>query len=355
MRELLRKNIACLVPYSSARSDFQGNASIWLDANENWQDFVGDKGINRYPDPLCKALRKKIEEVMGLPYENTVLGNGSDEVIDNLIRCFCEPGKDSILLMPPTYGAYRVFADVNDVFSVNVPLSPDLRLDLPALKKAFASQSGNNGKGGRLKMVFICSPNNPTGGAQALSDIREVADSFDGITVVDEAYEDFSSQESAVTLLPGHPNLVVLRTFSKCWGLAGARVGILVASPEIRKVVESMKYPYNLSALAQREALRALENADAVREGRRTIIAERQALIGKLRKLPCVKDVYPSDANFLLVKTTDAGGIYRHLVSRGIVVRNRSKELYCEGGLRVAVGSPGENEALVAALKEWKA
>jgi histidinol dehydrogenase len=277
MRELLRANIASLVPYRCARDEFTGTASVYLDANENWQDFVAEKGRNRYPDPLCVNLRHRIDEVMGLPFAHTVVGNGSDEIIDNLIRMFCVPGKDRILLMPPTYGAYRVFADINDVKSDVVPLNENFGIDFPALEAYLAQEKRDRGNG-RCKLLFICSPNNPTGNAFPLEQIEQISSRFDGITVVDEAYFDFNRYPSAVTLLDRHPNLVVLRTLSKSWGLAGARVGILVASEDICQVMRSMKYPYNVSSPAQETALHDLDHADAVREGTKEILAERERL-----------------------------------------------------------------------------
>ena len=241
MRELLRKNIAGLVPYSCARNDFKGTASVFLDANENWQDFVKQPGRNRYPDPLSTRLRAEIEKRMGLKAAHTVIGNGSDEVIDNLVRMFCVPGKDHVLLLPPTYGAYRVFCDINDVKVDVVPLTADFQLDMQAILAYLRNEKQNRKEGaGRLKLLFICSPNNPTANAFPLDQVEEIARNFDGITIVDEAYHDFSSVESAVSLQPRYPNLVVLRTLSKCWALAGARIGILVASEEICAVMASI-------------------------------------------------------------------------------------------------------------------
>lgn len=355
MRELLRRNIAALVPYSCARNDFKGTASVYLDANENWQQFIGEKDRNRYPDPLCVDLRREIERRMGLAFDRTVVGNGSDEVIDNLVRMFCEPGKDRVLLMPPTYGAYRVFCDINEVGVDAVPLRRDFQVDLPAVE-AFLSRerAARKPDGGRLKLLFVCSPNNPTGNAVPLETVERIAESFDGITVVDEAYHDFTDIPSAVTLQERYPRLVVLRTLSKCWGLAGARIGILVADPAIARVMEGVKYPYNVSSPAQDAALRDLEDWKAVMEGKRMILSERKRLGALLAALPCVRKVYPSDANFFLVQVTDPDGIYRFLMEKGIIVRNRSRELYCEGCLRMTIGSPEEDDALVAALKEWR-
>lgn len=355
MRELLRKNIAGLVPYSCARNDFKGTASVFLDANENWQDFVKQPGRNRYPDPLSTRLRAEIEKRMGLKAAHTVIGNGSDEVIDNLVRMFCVPGKDHVLLLPPTYGAYRVFCDINDVKVDVVPLTADFQLDMQAILAYLRNEKQNRKEGaGRLKLLFICSPNNPTANAFPLDQVEEIARNFDGITIVDEAYHDFSSVESAVSLQPRYPNLVVLRTLSKCWALAGARIGILVASEEICAVMASMKYPYNVSSPAQDAALEDLANWEKVMAGKEDILKQRPLFAASLAKLSCVEKVYPSDANFLLVKVRDANKIYTYLMDKGIIVRNRSKELHCENCLRITVGNATENQAVIDALKEWK-
>ena len=355
MRELLRKNIAGLVPYSCARNDFKGTASVFLDANENWQDFVKQPGRNRYPDPLSTRLRAEIEKRMGLKAAHTVIGNGSDEVIDNLVRMFCVPGKDHVLLLPPTYGAYRVFCDINDVKVDVVPLTADFQLDMQAILAYLRSEKQNRKEGaGRLKLLFICSPNNPTANAFPLDQVEEITRNFDGITIVDEAYHDFSSVESAVSLQSRYPNLVVLRTLSKCWALAGARIGILVASEEICAVMASMKYPYNVSSPAQDAALEDLANWEKVMAGKEDILKQRPLFAASLAKLSCVEKVYPSDANFLLVKVRDANKIYAYLMDKGIIVRNRSKELHCENCLRITVGNATENQAVIDALKEWK-
>ncbi|MDY0290151.1 MAG: histidinol-phosphate transaminase [Sphaerochaeta sp.] len=366
MRKLLRKNIANLVPYSCARNDFVGEAEVYLDANENWRDFVGDVGRNRYPDPLCTQVRRALDEVLGLPFAQTVIGNGSDEILDNLFRCFCNPGKDKAIIMSPTYGAYRVFADINDVGVEQVPLTPDFAIDFDALE-AFLERErraredrGSLGKdaeevqGGRSKLLFICSPNNPTGNAFPLDQIERVCLLFDGITVVDEAYFDFSSLGSAVTLLSKFPRLVVLRTLSKCWSLANARVGIAVASEELCKVLNSMKYPYNVGGPSQELALRGLAQADRVRETLALTLQEKKRMEEALPLLPCVVELFASDANFLLVRVGQADKLYHYLAQTGIIVRNRSRELHCEDCLRITIGSRTENDKLLAALSEYE-
>ncbi|NMA22373.1 MAG: histidinol-phosphate transaminase [Spirochaetales bacterium] len=353
MRELIRENIATLKPYSSARNEFTGEAEVYLDANENWQGFVSLAGANRYPDPQAAQLRRKIEEVLGLPFERTVLGSGSDELIDNLIRIFCEPREDSILIMNPTYGAYRVFADINDVAVKSIDLTEEFAIDVEALEQFLAEERDQRSGSGRLKLLFICTPNNPTANAFDLAQIDEICTLFDGIVVVDEAYQDFSDKMSAVSLLDRHPRLVVLRTLSKCWALASARVGIAIASQEIVALIGAVKYPYNLGGPSQALALEALSKADEVRAGLEAIKAERGRLATELQKIGCVKHIYPSDANFLLVRVDDPKAVYDYLASRGIIVRDRSKERHCEGCLRLTVGSIEENNRLLAALKEY--
>lgn len=360
MRELLRKNIANLVPYSCARNDFVGEAEVYLDANENWRDFVGDEGRNRYPDPLCTQVRKALEEVLGLPFANTVIGNGSDEIIDNLFRCFCEPGRDKAIIMSPTYGAYRVFADINDVLVEQVPLTVDFAIDFDALESFLKQERKENEKalgndqGGRSKLLFVCSPNNPTGNAFPLEQIERICLLFDGITVVDEAYFDFSSLESAVTLLSRFPRLVVLRTLSKCWSLANARVGIAIASQAICKVLTSMKYPYNVGGPSQELALRGLAESDRVVKTLAVTLGEKKRMEEALPSLPCVVKLFPSDANFLLVRVKRADELYRFLAQKGIIVRNRSRELHCEQCLRITIGSKSENDKLLAALAAYE-
>ncbi len=354
MRELLRKNIANLVPYSCARNDFVGEAEVYLDANENWRDFVGSQGRNRYPDPLCIQVRKALDEVLGLPFANTVVGNGSDEIIDNLFRCFCNPGKDKVIIMSPTYGAYRVFADINDVLVEQVPLTPEFSIDFDALE-AFLKQQKNLGEDkGRSKLLFICSPNNPTGNAFSLEEIERVCTLFDGITVVDEAYFDFSSVGSAVSLLSKFPRLVVLRTLSKCWSLANARVGIAIASEAICKVLTSMKYPYNVGGPSQELALRGLAEGDKVLQVLAVTLEEKKRMEQELPALPCIVRIFPSDANFLLVRVSNVDELYHYLAQKGIIVRNRSRELHCENCLRITIGSKSENDKLLAALAAYE-
>lgn len=345
VKNLMRANIVSLDPYRCARDEFEGTAEVYLDANESWRkyiDFPGD--INRYPDPRSGAVRRALEEVLGLPYENTIVGNGSDEIIDVLFRIFCDPGKDNVLLLGPTYGAYKVFAAINDVKVNVVPLNSEFLPDVDAVKRAIDEYAP--------KLVFICSPNNPTGNAVPLETIREIATYNSAITVVDEAYGDFSTQQSASSLVLENERVVLMKTLSKAWGLAGARVGICMCSAEIHDAMYNVKYPYNLGLPSQLEALKALANADAVRAGVRYTIDERARLASMLEKSSKVVKVYPSDANFLLVKVTDAKAIYLGLQKKGVIVRNRSRELNCENCLRITVGSVEEDDRLIAALEE---
>lgn len=354
IKELIRPNIAALVPYSCARNDFAGTAEVYLDANENWRDFVGDAGRNRYPDPLSTKVRKSVERALGLPASSLVIGNGSDEIIDLLMRIFCIPGKDSVLLMPPTYGAYRVFADINDVGTVSCPLTEDFQIDFPALERTLAQERlSRRAEGGRCKLLFVCSPNNPTGNAFPVDQIRRVCDLFDGVTVVDEAYFDFSPYPSAATLLDRYPRLVVLRTLSKSWALANARVGIAVACEAIVRTMIDTKYPYNLGGPSQDLAVQALSKVDEVKAAAQRIVEARIALARRLEDLPVTLRVFSSDANFLLVKVRDPDGLCLWLRERGIIIRNRSRELHCEGCVRITVGSEAENERLVEALERY--
>lgn len=344
IKPLMRDNIANLEAYRCARDEFEGEARVYLDANENWRDYIGFNAINRYPDPHSALLRRAIEEVMGLPYENTIVGNGSDELIDLLYRIFCRPGKDSVLLLPPTYGAYKVFASINEVNVITLPLTKDFALDEEGIKSAIKKYAP--------KLLFICSPNNPTGNAMDREAIVRIAEYNRAITVVDEAYGDFSKTESVAAEVFKNERLVVLRTLSKCWALAGARVGIAVTSKELHETLYNVKYPYNLSLPAQKAALEVLSSAEKVRDGAREIIEERERLRLELEALPSVKKVFPSDANFLLVRIEDAEEKYEKLKGRGIITRLRSKELNCASCLRITVGSRVENDELLDALKE---
>ncbi|RAJ87632.1 histidinol-phosphate aminotransferase [Chitinophaga dinghuensis] len=342
---LLRNNIKRLVPYSSARDEFKGEATVYIDANENGYGSPLPVNYNRYPDPLQWKLKYKLAEVKGVPPQNIFLGNGSDEAIDILYRAFCNPGVDNVVLCPPTYGMYEVSANINDVVIRKVSLTEDFQLDIAGLQEAIDENT---------KLIFICSPNNPTGNSINRADIELLLNNFDGIVVIDEAYINFSRQKSFIQELTEYPNLVVMQTLSKAWGLAGLRVGMAFASEEIIHVFNKIKPPYNMNQSTQELAFQALDNVTKVNEWIRETVIERDLLSAALEQLPEVLQVYPSDANFVLVKTTDAKGIYTYLTTKGIIVRDRSKVELCAGCLRITIGTPAENQLLLEALKTYQ-
>ncbi len=345
LNNILRDNIKRLVPYSSARDEFQGEASVYLDANENAFGSPLEQQYNRYPDPLQYAVKKRLSEIKGVPIRNIFLGNGSDEAIDILFRSFCNPGVDNVILVPPTYGMYEVSANINDVETRKVPLTPDYQLNLEGIAEAINEQT---------KLIFICSPNNPTGNSMNRDDVETLLANFNGLIVVDEAYINFSRQKTFIQELTEYANLVVLQTLSKAWGLAGLRVGMAFASEEIIEVMNKVKPPYNVNESSQQLALKALENVDQVNGWIKEILVQRDKLVMNLKDFDFVLDIYPSDANFILVKTTDPKGIYNFLVQKGIIVRDRSKIDLCEGSLRITVGMPAENDKLIETLKNFK-
>lgn len=344
--ELLRPNIRNLVPYSSARDEFKGEASIFLDANENAYGSPLTKWYNRYPDPLQLKVKDKLSEVKGVPAGNIFIGNGSDECIDILIRAFCEPGKDNIIICPPTYGMYEVSANINDVYIKKVPLTADFQLDLPAIEEAVDDNT---------KIIFLCSPNNPTGNSLNREDLEVILNNYWGIVALDEAYINFSRFRSFTQELEDYPNLVVMQTLSKAWGLAALRVGLAFASEPIIQVMNKVKPPYNINQASQDLTLKALEEVGMVNDMIREIVAQRGFLETELAKLPIVKKIFPSDANFLLVRVTDAKAIYKYLADKGVVVRDRSSVTLCEGCLRITVGTEAENKALLAFLQSYLA
>jgi len=345
INNILRENIKRLVPYSSARDEYQGEASIFLDANENAFGSPLDQQFNRYPDPLQYNLKKRITEIKGVPPRNIFVGNGSDEAIDILFRSFCNPGVDNVILVPPTYGMYEVSANINDIEARKVSLTEDYQLNLEGIADAIDKNT---------KLIFICSPNNPTGNSINRDDIQTLLANFSGIVVVDEAYINFSRQKSFIQELTEYANLVVMQTLSKAWGLAGLRVGMAFASEEIIEVMNKVKPPYNVNESSQQLALAALANVSQVNEWIKETLTQRDRLVLQLKDLEFVLDIYPSDANFILVKTTDANGIYDYLVKQGIIVRNRSKVELCEGCLRITVGTPDENTVLLDTLQNFK-
>jgi len=342
---ILRKNIKELVPYSSARDEFKGEASVFLDANENSYGSPLSQSYNRYPDPLQWKVKKRLSEIKGVPAQNIFLGNGSDEAIDILFRAFCNPGTDNVITLPPTYGMYEVSANINDVEVRKVMLRPDYQLNMEGIAEAIDDHT---------KIIFICSPNNPTGNSIDRQDIETILANFNGLVVIDEAYINYSRQKTFIQELTEYSNLVILQTLSKAWGLAGLRIGMAFASEEIIEVFNKVKPPYNINEASQELALEALQNVDQINSWIKETVAEREKLIAELSQLQCVIKIYPSDANFILVKTTNPRGIYKHLVDQGIIVRDRSKVELCEGSLRITIGTPEENKILLNALKNFQ-
>ena len=344
--DILRNNVKKLIPYSSARSEFEGDAQVFLDANENSLGSTLNNNFHRYPDPLQKQLKQKLGSIKDVQVENIFVGNGSDEAIDLLIRAFCNPGIDNILIFPPTYGMYEVSAEINDIAINKVLLTEDFQLDIDAAK---------TGVDANTKIIFVCSPNNPTGNLIKTESIEWLLYNFNGIVVVDEAYIDFAGTTSWSNRLHEFPNLVVMQTLSKAWGLAGLRIGFAYASKEIIHVFNKIKPPYNISEATQQLALQALQNEKEAKEKTCILIQQKERLMREFKQFDFIKHIYTSDANFILVKVDDAKDLYQYLVSKTIVVRNRSSQPLCENSLRITMGTPEENDALLTALKNYKA
>ncbi|MCH8558573.1 MAG: histidinol-phosphate transaminase [Balneolia bacterium] len=343
LNQLLRPNIRGLKPYRSARDDFK--SGILLDANENPASpgIEHALNLNRYPDPHYELLRNRISEIKeAIKPEQIFLGNGSDEAIDLLIRMFCTPGHDKILITPPTYGMYKVSADIHGIETVEAPLLPDFSLDADSVLS----------KTDGVKIIFLCSPNNPTANRLQESEIRRVIEGFSGIVVVDEAYIDFSRDKSLLPLLAEHPNLVVMQTLSKAWGLAGIRLGMAFASTEIINYMMRVKPPYNVNSLTQDAALKALGNPNQTQRAIESILSERDRVAKSLEQMDGVIRVEESDANFLLVRVKNAPDVYRKLAKLGVIVRYRGDQLHCENGLRITIGLPEENDALLDAMEQ---
>ena len=339
LKELTRENIWNLAPYSCARNDLSGrNAKVYLDANEN--PYNGP--LNRYPDPLQLEVKKQLAKVKGVAEDCIFLGNGSDEAIDLMYRCFTEPKVDNVVAMDPTYGMYKVCADINDVEYRTVSLNEDFSLNADNILAACDNHT---------KVIWLCSPNNPTGNALDRGAIEKILKDFEGLVVVDEAYCDFSSQKPFRTELSKYPNIVVLNTMSKAWGSAGIRLGMAFASKDIIDILNKVKYPYNVNALTQREALELLADPYEVDKWVRTILLERSRVVDAIKVLPICRKVYPTDANFVLVEVDDARKTYEYLVDRGIIVRNRNSVHLCNGCLRITIGTKTENQELLAALR----
>ena len=338
IHNLIRKNIQKLIPYSSARDEYKGDASIFLDANEN----PYPSSYNRYPDPLQKALKEKLSELKHINPSQIFVGNGSDEAIDLLIRACCEPYQDSILITEPTYGMYEVCANINGVEIQRVAILPDFRLDTKRVLDSITTST---------KLIFLCSPNNPTGNLLEREKVETIIQGFNGLVVIDEAYIDFANDPGFVSALSQYSNLAILQTLSKAWGLAGLRLGICFASEEIIQVLNKIKYPYNINSVTQEIAYETLLATEQMKARVATILRERENLKGALSTLMVVTEIFPSDANFLLVKVVNAKSVYQNLLKKGIVVRDRSSVRGCEDCIRITVGTPQENELLINALK----
>lgn len=338
LEKLVRPNIWALKAYSSARDEFKGEASVYLDANEN--PLNGP--YNRYPDPLQWKLKEKVAKVKGIVPEKIFFGNGSDEPIDLVIRIFCEPALDNIVAIDPTYGMYQVCADVNNVEYRKVLLNEDFSLDADRLLVSVDTYT---------KLIFLCSPNNPTGNLLQVSEVEKIVKNFEGIVVLDEAYIDFASGATWLSRLSDYPNLIILQTFSKAWGLAAVRLGMAFASPEIIRLFNKVKYPYNVNQLTQEFVLKELEQEERKQKWVESLLLGREYLMQQLKTLSEVLEIYPTDANFVLVKVTDANGIYAKLADSGVIVRNRNSVTLCDNCLRITVGKKEENEELI---ESWR-
>ena len=340
--QLARQHIRVLKPYSSAREEYTGKKGVFLDANENPLGSVGEGDFNRYPDPFQQEIKYQLSVLKGVAINQIFLGNGSDEAIDLLFRIFCEPGHDHVLLLPPTYGMYQVSADINQIETRKLSLTDDYQLDTAAILHAIKDKP---------KIIFICSPNNPTGNLIHAGDIQQILEKTPGLVVIDEAYADFAPEDSWVPALNKYPNLIVLQTFSKAWGLANIRLGMAFAHTDIIALFNKVKPPYNVSGLTQQVALAALNHPEKKDEMVQLIISEREQMTRRLKTLKIVQKIYPSDANFLLVKVDRANEIYQSLIEQEIIIRNRSTVVKCEGCLRITIGTKKENEQFLSAIK----
>ena len=340
LKELTRPNVWALKPYSSARDEYSGvEASVFLDANENPYNTP----VNRYPDPLQCELKALIAPLKGVREENIFLGNGSDEAIDLIFRAFCRPGVDNVVAIDPTYGMYKVCAEVNDVEYRTMLLDVYYQFKASALLSAIDENT---------KAIFVCSPNNPTGNSLCRKEMESLLNRFDGLVIVDEAYIDFSSEPSMLKDLDKYPNLIVLQTFSKAWGCAAIRLGMAFASPEIIAIFNKIKYPYNVNILTQQEAIKMLQHPEQIKAWVNTLLEERAWVMEEFVKLPCCIRVFPTDANFFLAKVYEATQLYNYLVSEGIIVRNRTNVALCKDCLRITIGTKEENDALLEALRK---
>lgn len=341
---LVRDNIKKLQPYSSARKEYSGQASVFLDANENSYGSPLDTDYNRYPDPLQWKLKEDLSKIKGIPPQNIFIGNGSDEVIDLAFRIFCEPAKSNIITCPPTYGMYKVCANINDVGVKQIILTGDFQLDVEKILESIDSDT---------RLLFLCSPNNPTGNNLNRLDIELLINNFPGIVIIDEAYINYSKQKTFLQELTEYENLIVMQTLSKAWGLAALRLGIAFASEKIIELFNKVKPPYNINLSSQQLGIKALAGIEQVNANIKTTIEQRIFLQQQLQQFSFIQKIYPSDANFILVKTTDADKLYQYLSEQKIIVRNRSKEPLCKNCIRVTVGTRAENEILIGALKKY--
>ncbi|WP_162339496.1 histidinol-phosphate transaminase [Cyclobacterium salsum] len=342
LQTLLRPHIAALKPYSSARDEYSGKEGIFLDANENPLGSITEQDFNRYPDPYQNELKEKLSKLKKMDKKQIFLGNGSDEAIDLLFRAFCQPGLDNVIILPPTYGMYEVSAGINDVFVKKVPLTPDFQILPDKVLEAVDAHT---------KIIFICSPNNPSGNTLKRESILQVVEHFNGLVVIDEAYIDFSAEPGFSNMLEDFPNLLVMQTLSKAWGLAALRLGMAFASPDIIAILNKIKPPYNISGLTQETAAAALENTEKLEQMIREILVQKESLRKQLEKIPQVEKVYPSQANFFLVKVPQAKKVYQRLVEKKIIVRDRSAVQHCGDCLRITVGNQLENDQLIQALQ----
>lgn len=338
---LIRSNIKTLIPYSSAREEFSSNAKIFLDANEN----PFENGVNRYPDPHQSAVKAKLAQIKNIDADKILLGNGSDEILDLIFRTFCEPKIDNVITHNPSYGMYKVLATINDIEFRTVNLKEDFTLDTAKIMEASDV---------RTKLFIICSPNNPSGNMLDNKEIKKILDLETGLVVIDEAYIDFAKSVSWITELDNYKNLIVCQTLSKAWGLAGLRVGMCFASKEIIKVLSTIKPPYNINELSQKAVLKALKEEPLFNAQVSAILKEKAKLEFELATHKCIKRIYPSDANFILVKVDDVKKMYHFLLEKGIVIRDRSKEYLCENALRITIGTPVENKYLLQCLNEYE-
>lgn len=336
INKLVRENVLRLKPYSCARDEFKGNNGVFMDANENPYGK-----LNRYPDPYQIELKKAISKYKGISVENIFLGNGSDEIIDLCFRVFCNPGKDKVLTFTPTYGMYEVSAAVNNITVIKIPLNKSFQIDLPKVKPQLADKN--------IKLIFICSPNNPTGNAMNYSDVEYIIKNFNGIVIIDEAYIDFSDKPSFIKLIDKYPNLIIMQTFSKAFGLAAVRVGMAFMNNSVIQYFNKLKPPYNISTINQKAALRKLSETSVVKKQIAGIRKERERVINALKKMKIAQEIYPTDANFVLIKVKDSTAVYNSLVSKKIIIRNRHS--VAENCLRITIGKKSENDCLLKALK----